>query len=243
MPVDISHTIDGDTVTLSDGSRLRLIGIDTPELGREQQPHQPGAERAKNFLRTLLTRKLNHTVLFGLERKDRHGRHLGHLFLEDGSNVQAMLLREGLATPLVVPPNNRLSDCYARTAAQAIADNRGLWALPRYKIKHSSGLTPGSSGYHRIQGKITRVSSSPSSLWLSMSEKFAIRIHKSDLNQFNRVFIDSLPGKMVTVRGHLYRRKGQYRIRLRHGSDIETTTLPSVFNKTDSRTKQALEPM
>jgi endonuclease YncB( thermonuclease family) len=52
----VARVHDGDTVVLHDGRKLRLIGINTPELPREDSPGQPFAQEARAALATLLAR-------------------------------------------------------------------------------------------------------------------------------------------------------------------------------------------
>ncbi|MBI2969765.1 MAG: thermonuclease family protein, partial [Gammaproteobacteria bacterium] len=99
--------IDGDTVALAGGERVRLIGIDAPEVGRDGAASQAGAEDATAALVNLVQEEGGGFVglVHGRERRDTHGRLLAHLFLRDGTNVQARLLAEGFAVPLIIPPN------------------------------------------------------------------------------------------------------------------------------------------
>ena len=49
----ITHVIDGDTIVLDNGEKVRLIGVDAPEITHENIPAQRFGEEAKNFLRKL----------------------------------------------------------------------------------------------------------------------------------------------------------------------------------------------
>ncbi len=83
--VSIDYVIDGDTVILGDDTHLRLIGIDTPEIDHDDPGNtEPGAAMARRFLIDLLDGGTQLLVMDN-ERKDRHGRLLGHLFLTDGT--------------------------------------------------------------------------------------------------------------------------------------------------------------
>ena len=50
----VGHVVDGDTLRTSDGELIRLLGLNTPELGRDGRPDEPGADAARDALACLL---------------------------------------------------------------------------------------------------------------------------------------------------------------------------------------------
>jgi endonuclease YncB( thermonuclease family) len=128
----IDYVIDGDTVVLQDKRHVRLIGINTPELGHDDKRPEPGAEAAYQSLNRLLMDQ-NVQLVFGKERLDKYGRTLAHVYLNNGLNIQAEMLINGLAMPLRIAPNLSMADCYASASAIAKQEEIGLWALSRYK--------------------------------------------------------------------------------------------------------------
>ena len=219
--VQIQYVIDGDTVKLGTGASLRLIGLDTPEIGHEGRPDEPGARAAANYLKTLLPHLTIVPLVFGSERHDHYGRLLGHLFLKDGTNVQALLLAGGYGTPLIMPPNLRFLDCYRAMSAAAIAANSGIWSYRKYQIINAGDLNAATHGYHRIRGRVTRTGASRSSIWIDMGTHLALRIVRSDLKYFTGLDLSRLRGKTVVARGLVYQRNGQMRIRVRHPLDLQ----------------------
>ena len=84
----VARVFDGDTVALADGTHVRLIGINTPEHGRDGAPDEPFAAAATGALRELLAEHDGRLQLrFGAERHDRYGRLLAHAYLPDGRSV------------------------------------------------------------------------------------------------------------------------------------------------------------
>jgi len=219
--VQIMYVIDGDTVKLDSGDSLRLIGLDTPEIGHEGNADEPGARTATNYLKFLLPHHPTVPVVFGMEKHDHYGRLLGHLFLKDGTNIQALLLTGGYGTPLIMPPNLRFLDCYSSAAAAAIAAKKGIWSYRRYQILDAHQLTPAMRGYRRIRGFVTRVGESRSAVWINIGTYLALRIVRTDLKYFTDVDFSRLRGKTVIARGLIYRRKGESRIRIRHPVDLQ----------------------
>lgn len=217
----IKMVIDGDTVILTDDRHIRLIGINTPEINHESINHSdPGALKAKASLEKLLKNQKSVHLTYGKEQFDRYKRTLAHLYLKNGLNIQAELLRQGLAMPLRIAPNLALADCYNTASLSAKHKNLGLWALPRYQTRHVHKLKVSEKGFHIISGKVERITESRSSIWLNLKNNVALRIHKDDLNYFNKNDLMSLQGKTIEASGWLYNRNKQLRMRIRHELDL-----------------------
>jgi len=220
--VRIKYVIDGDTVVLTDNRHIRLIGINTPELSHNKnQPSEEGAEAAKEMLVQLLSNQAQIQLHYEKERLDRHGRTLAHIYLNNGLNIQAEMLKQGFAIPLRITPNLSLADCYAASSLIAKEEKRGLWALPRYKTHNVHSLSRNAKGFYFISGKVVRVSESRSSIWINLENNVALRIHKDDLNNFSQDYLMSLHGKTVEAAGWLYKNKKQLRMRIRHKLDLK----------------------
>jgi len=217
----IKHVIDGDTVVLLDNRHVRLIGINTPELSHDKRKSsEDGAELARKSLIQLLDDQSQIQLLYGKERLDRHGRTLAHIYLNNGLNIQAELLEKGLAMPLRIPPNLSLAECYSSASLTAKEENRGLWALPRYKTQKVSSLSGSEKGFYSISGKVLNVNESRSAIWINLENNVALRIHKDDLNYFDKNDLMTLRGKTIEANGWLYKNKKQLRMRIRHKLDL-----------------------
>ncbi|MDM7322436.1 MAG: thermonuclease family protein [Gammaproteobacteria bacterium] len=212
---------DGDTLHLSDGRRVRLIGINTPEVAHDGRPAEPLAEEARARLKRLVHDAKGHLGLrLGEEPRDRYGRLLAHVFLPDGESVQARLLAEGLATRVAIPPNLWGQDCLAKVEDDARTAARGLWALPSYRTPiDARQLPPNAQGYMLIQGRVERVGGSRHAQWINLEGGVALRVDHDLLPWFKGLDIQRLRGKRVEVRGWLTRPGGKEpRIRLTHPS-------------------------
>jgi micrococcal nuclease len=95
------RVVDGDTVWVSGVGKVRLIGVDTPELGSGWTAggDEPGARRAKEFVAKLIEGK-RVRLEFDEERFDRYGRTLAYLYTEAGESLGELLLAQGLAEPI-----------------------------------------------------------------------------------------------------------------------------------------------
>lgn len=122
----VQRVIDGDTVVLAGGERVRYIGVDTPELHHPKKKVQPYAREATEFNRRLVEGQKVRLEL-DVDRRDKYGRLLAYVYLEDGRFVNAELLKEGYAQLLTIPPNVRYVDLFVGLQKQARDAKRGLW--------------------------------------------------------------------------------------------------------------------
>lgn len=213
----VSRVQDGDTLLFTDGRRLRLIGINTPELGKDSHGPEPGALAARDRLRQLLFSSGQQVQLrFDQERHDRYGRLLAHAFLADGRNLTELLLAEGAGAQLVVPPNTWQVACYRAAADAARSARRGVWVLPSHQAQPVEKLGLRSAGFHVVSGHVSHVSQSVSAVWINLTGNFALRIERADLTQFQGFDLEGLAGNDIEAQGWIYARSGQLRMPLRH---------------------------
>ena len=126
---------DGDTIHLEDGRRVRLLGIDTPELGRDGTPDQYYARESRDGLRRLIDGRRIRLETDG-QGEDRFGRLLASVFLADGRMVNEVLVEQGLA--FFYPHSHQKRDFQQRmleAQQRAIMSRSGFWprilALPQ----------------------------------------------------------------------------------------------------------------
>ncbi len=220
--VRVSQVIDGDTVLLSDGRHLRLIGVDTPELSHNDASAQPFAIEARDRLLRLLVQHQNILNLrYDVERYDHYGRLLAHAFLVDGNSVEAWLQEQGLGTVLVVPPNEWNSACYQKTEQQARQQQRGIWALSTYHLMESTQLAALDSGFRLIAGRVRHVGASRHAVWLDLAGGLALRIDRNDLSNFHSWRPQDLLGKRILARGWVRRDKGGPQMSIRHPAALQ----------------------
>jgi micrococcal nuclease len=130
VPVRVERVSDGDTFVADvrgRRERVRVIGVDTPESVAPNRPDEPFGEEAAAFARHHLD---GETVRLAgdAEPRDRYGRVLAYVWLEDGTFWNALLVAEGYAQQLTIPPNVTYAGLFRRLAAEARRNDRGLWA-------------------------------------------------------------------------------------------------------------------
>ena len=126
----VQRVVDGDTFVASvrgRRERVRIIGVDTPESVDPNRPDEPFGEEASNFAKHYLNGR---TVRMAgdVEPRDRYGRMLAYVWLEDGTFWNALLAAEGYAQQLTIPPNVTYADLFRRLVGEARREDRGLWA-------------------------------------------------------------------------------------------------------------------
>ena len=220
--VQVRFVPDGDTLVLSDGRKLRLIGINAPELGRDGRPHEPGALAARDLLRRTLFAQRGKTLAlrYDRERQDRYGRLLAHAFLADGRNLTALLLDQGAGFHIVVPPNDWSYRCYHERAQAARKAARGVWRMKAWQAMPSRDLDQRTRGYRIVRGRVVRIGDSRTARWINLEGRFALRLPREDLEYFKELDIDTLQGKEIEAQGWIYARKGELRMNLRHPDQL-----------------------
>ena len=122
---------DGDTIVLSNGMRVRYIGINTPEIdhvksGKQVKAGEPFGEQAKAYNKKLVYLK-KVRLEFDHEKYDGYGRLLAYVFLEDNTFINERILLEGLAYCLPVKPNDRYSGVFLNAQRNAMARQKNMF--------------------------------------------------------------------------------------------------------------------
>lgn len=217
--VIIQKVHDGDTVNLADGRKIRLIGINSPELARDEQPAEAYAQAAKEYLQGLARQSRHWRVRWGAQKKDHYGRWLGHVFIGD-RNLNAEMLRQGLASVIAIPPNQWSLTCYQQQEQQARHEARGIWGTPGQKIWQAADLPMSLRGFQFIQGRVENIIATKKSLWLQLAPKFSIRIARENMQYFDERSLYNWRHHKIEVRGWLNFYKGRLQVRIKHPAVI-----------------------
>jgi micrococcal nuclease len=214
------YVYDGDTIKLEDGRKVRLLGINTPEISHHGKPSEPFGKEARQALVKLLAGNPRLALRYEEDRKDRYGRLLAHVYLPDKRDVELVLLRQGLAAAVAIAPNVGNFDCYL--AAEREAQGKGMWKLSYYQGVETTALPRGTRGFRLLRGKVVHFGESRRSYWLDLAGHVAGRIPKRDMPSFEgRLDLRKLEGKRIRVRGWLYQVHGETRLNLYHPDAIE----------------------
>jgi len=194
----VARVSDGDTLRLKDGRSVRMIGINTPETGKQGKPAEPFADAARKRLQTLVAQSDGRVgLLAGKQPRDRYGRTLAHVFGADGSNLEARLLADGLGYQVAIAPNVALLDCQQAAERSARKARLGLW-------RQSPVLAPQQirrSGFALVGGKVSKVLRNQGGLWIDLQGGLVLHIAPKHLASFNQKQLASLQGAKVEARG------------------------------------------
>ena len=119
----VIHVIDGDTIRVEGGYKVRYIGIDTPEVYPKLEAFGMEAWQANRQLVEGKKVRLERDV----SEIDKYGRLLRYVYVDD-ILVEAELVRQGLAEAKAYPPDTKYQDYLEQLEAEARQAGRGMWA-------------------------------------------------------------------------------------------------------------------
>lgn len=142
----VTRVVDGDTIEISPSvegrSRVRLIGMDTPEVHFGTQPYGP---EASDFAKQELEGEEVGLEL-DVQKIDPYGRLLAYVYVPDGKMFNETLLEEGYAQVATFPPNVKYTDRFLEAQRKARTANRGLWGLSTGKLCQQTNRGNGIGG-------------------------------------------------------------------------------------------------
>lgn len=139
----VEKITDGDTFSVIFNGRkekIRLIGIDTPESRRNDRSKKQGKEEnldqedivamgkeAKAFISRQIQKGHQVRLEFDVQERDKYGRFLCYVYLEDGRMLNEIMIGEGYAYPLTIAPNVKYESKFRQAFVEARENSRGLW--------------------------------------------------------------------------------------------------------------------
>lgn len=163
--VRCERIVDGDTIKLTDGRRVRYIGVDTPETKHPSKPVEFFGHEASRYNNKLVGGK--HLLLeYDVERTDRYGRTLAYVHRGD-TFVNARLVAGGYAQTVTYPPSVRYASLFRWLQRRARADNRGLWSRASDEATGKFVGSKNSNVYHRPECKWAKEIAPHNRVWFS----------------------------------------------------------------------------
>lgn len=142
--VTVSRAVDGDTLVLSDGRRVRFIGVDSPEYTSKVEPY---GKEASDFTKGYLTGK---TVYLekDVSETDKYGRLLRYVWISIPASINdseirtkmfnAILVLNGYAQIATYPPDVKYQDYFIKYNSEARDGKKGLWSISESSTANSS---------------------------------------------------------------------------------------------------------
>lgn len=198
IPATVQHVVDGDTLRLKDGRRVRMIGLNAPELAGKGRSAEPFAVASRQRLQQLVAQSGGRVGLLpGRERRDRYGRTLAHVYGANGINFEARLIAEGLAYQIALAPNVALLACQQAAEKQARRAGLGLWR--RSPVLKAQQIR--SSGFAVLEGRVSKVRRNRAGVWITLHGAVVLRIAPNVLERFDRRWLKGLSGRRIEARG------------------------------------------
>lgn len=124
-----TRVIDGDTIVVeidNKQEKVRLIGVDTPETVHPEKPVQYFGKEASLFTKNMVEGK-KVRLEYDWQRRDKYGRLLAYVYLEDGTFLNAEIIKQGYGFAYTRFPFKYLEE-FRKYEREAREKNRGLWA-------------------------------------------------------------------------------------------------------------------
>ena len=121
----VARVTAADTLSLSSGEEVRLIGVGMPETRQPKKPAQPRGKEALAFVVQLVEGK-KVRLEFDRQRTDKYKRLLAYVYVSD-IMLNAELVRQGYAQVTTSPPNVKYQELFLQLQREAREAKRGLW--------------------------------------------------------------------------------------------------------------------
>ncbi len=208
--VGVQRIVDGDTIIVRGGERIRYIGIDTPEIG------EPFYAKATNANKELIGDKAVIVKRCSLRPKDKHGRTLAFVYAGD-ADISLELLRRGLGR-VFTDSTCLLSDksfLYWKASRQAYQDARGIWKTRRGKIYKPQNTNKLIGRHALVRGIVKNVHIGEKAVHINFTENwrkdFSATIFKDVVGLFESAGIhadETLTNKEIIIFGYIGRHFG-----------------------------------
>ena len=200
--VRIATVVDGDSLRLVGGERLRLVNVNAAEMN-DRGDKLVWARRARRFVAEQLAKA--ESVVIKRYGHDLYNRTLAEVFI-DGRHLGETLLAEGLAWRIAVPPAVNVDNCLVEAEVEARQSVRGLWRLAPLRSRNAGRSD---QGFAILRGRVESVTSAGGSLWIDLDGDVVLRLADKDRRYFATAGDSAAPrvGQQLEVRGWLRHRR------------------------------------
>lgn len=228
----VLDVIDGDTFIIDDRyrSRVRMLGINTPEILTDEGPGEPFSTEAKDYLENIIKNK---TVRFeyGNEEFDPYGRILAYVFIAD-IFVNKEILERGLGRSFIFNEGAKYKEKLLQAESYAKNAGKGIWGNPKnfsYPQSNNEFLIKPISARRYIdqrvltRGKVSSVKENKKVVILKIDDDLDIVIFKDNIENFRHFGIDPknyFTGQLVEVIGRVTIYRGRTQIKIYHPISI-----------------------
>ena len=196
--VAVQRVVDGDTLYLQDGRRIRMIGLNSPELGKRGRADEPFAVAARQRLEALVAASAGRVkVSPGEDDQDNYGRTLAHVYDRQGRNLEEQLIAEGLGFLVAVAPNVDLVQCQQAAERQARQAGLGIWK--KSPVTRAEQID--AAGFALVRGRVDSVQRNRGGIWIEMQGAVVLHIAPDLQRNFDASMLKRLEGRTIEARG------------------------------------------
>jgi micrococcal nuclease len=225
--VELKQVIDGDTISLTDGRDVRLIGIDAPAINiNYPELSEPFADQSRQFLLQHLKSGERLHLSYDRKRLDPRGKTLAYVYTDNGVHLQELMLGNGYAKARVYQ-NDYFWQCLGGVERQAREQHLGLWQYLAYQPMKVEQITRADlNRWREVSGVVTGFERKGQHLWLIIDEKFYVGIPREESGKFSNILTLNLLESPVIVRGELYYSYKKWQLISYHPSQISLQNKP-----------------
>lgn len=207
----IKYVYDGDTFTTTDGKKVRLLNLNTPETAKKNKKPEAFSVKAKKYLESLILNK-EITLKYDEEKKDKYKRYLAYVYLKDGTFVNAEMLKSGLAHLYSFPKNTSKYKELKKAENTARNNKLNLWSNKRWQVQNANSEKAVEKfrfgKYQMFKGKVINVAKIGKKTYLNFGNNwrtdFSVEINDKYLKYFKGINPETFyKDKTVLVRGIL----------------------------------------
>ncbi len=137
-PVVVDRAVDGDTLLLADGHRVRLLGVNTPETKHPDRAAEPMGQAAFELTQALISEGPV-TLEYDRERLDNYRRVLAYVYLADGRMLNHELIERGMSPAVITfPIRSDRRRMFLDAEREAQHNRLGIWALPEWQSRREA---------------------------------------------------------------------------------------------------------
>lgn len=211
----VKQVNDGDTVTLSDGRRVRFIGINTPEVNHGNlSKSEPYANKAKALIERYVRKGDKIRLVFDKTKHDKYGRVLAYVYSKTGRNLALMQLQKGFAKHWVIGKNDKFWKCFQTAERQARKRKKGVWS--DFKPIKAAQFKKSGTGYQYVSGVITKLDKTSKGLSFVLDKKITVKISKSNLVTLEKNNIHFMLHQRVLLNGKVTLSRGKGKMTIYH---------------------------
>ena len=145
-------------------------------------------------------------LIEGSDTVDRYGRTLAYLELEDGTDVQEMMLARGYAAFVAISPNSERINQYVKAEQISRDQSLGIWSLPDFVLESPSARDQIEEGFAVVDSIVSQVRESARYHVFELESGMSVRVAKSHWQLYwDSVLPESYMVRTVEVRGWFFR--------------------------------------